>query len=168
MEPAVKPAARASRSRKVAVLATAATLDGELFAATRAAHASGVEVLTVYPDDWVERVERGDVDSDTTILSVHQVIEPLLNSGVDEIVLGCTHYPFLIPAIEQISRGRAAILDPSTAVAAQTVRVSNRLPHPSVETVSQTFFTSGPADGFARVLEKLLGVSGVSVVHNPL
>jgi glutamate racemase len=168
MEPAVKPAASATRSGKIAVLATRGTFDGALFNHTREKFAREIEVITVYPPDWVERVERGEVDSPETEASVRQVIEPLLAQGVDEIVLGCTHYPFLQPLIQQLAQGRATILDPSDAVAKQTARVvAERGLSPS-RNATQTFYTSGDLASFQRVLTKLLGVSHTNVYQTLL
>ncbi len=168
MEPAVKPAASETRSGKIAVLATRGTLEGELFANTRDEFARDVQVMTVYPTDWVERVERGESDSGATVESVRRVIEPLLDAGVDEIALGCTHYPFLIPLIEKITRGRATILDPSEAVARQTARVVNDLAVPETNSDAHAFYTTGDANEFARVLEKLLNVQNARVYHSEL
>ena len=159
MEPAVKPAARATRSGKIAVLATPGTFDGELFARTRDEHARDIEMLTVYPRDWVARVERGEIDTPETFASVQNVIEPLLAQGVDEIVLGCTHYPFLKPLIEQIARGRASVIDPSDAVAQQTARVVQTIESFKTSKVSQAFYTSGDAQAFSSLLEILIHVS---------
>lgn len=160
MEPAVKPAASATRSGKIAVLATQGTFAGELFSNTRDEYARNVQVLTVYPSDWVARVERGEIDSSETFASVQNVIEPLLAQGVDEIVLGCTHYPFLAPLIENIARGRAHALDPSDAVAAQTALLAQKKsPPPTTASGQYTFFTSGDAAAFSGVVEKLIGVS---------
>src|SRR5581483_1664657 len=168
MEPAVKPAARATRSGTIAVLATRGTFDGALFNHTRDEHARDVEVLTVYPPDWVEGVERGDIDSPETFASVQRIVEPLLAQGVDEIVLGCTHYPFLQPLIQQLAQGRATILDPSDAVAKQTARVvAERGLSPS-RNATQTFYTSGDLASFQRVLTKLLGVSHTNVYQTLL
>lgn len=158
MEPAVKPAASATRSGKIAVLATRGTLEGELFANTRDEFARAVEVLTVYPKDWVERVERGDIDSPQTFESVKTVVAPLLDWGIDEIVLGCTHYPFLTPLIEKIAQGKATVLDPSEAVARQTARAArfdrdSDLASPG----AQVFFTSGDVKPFQNAVEILLG-----------
>lgn len=164
MEPAVKPAASATRSGKIAVLATRGTLEGELFANTRAEYANGIEVLTVYPRDWVARVERGEVDSFETFESVRAVIEPLLDAGVDEIALGCTHYPFLAPLIAKIAKGRATVLDPGDAVARQTARVSaTRIVRSDA---APLFFTSADPREFKRVLEKLLPLRETVVFHS--
>lgn len=165
MEPAVKPAARATRTGKIAVLATQGTFAGELFSNTRDEYAREVQVLTVYPPDWVERVERGEIDSPETFASVQSVIEPLLVQGVDEIVLGCTHYPFLAPLIENIAAGRAHVIDPSDAVAKQTALVvqtfevgdaPHRMRHSKV---SHAFYTSGDARAFDQILRQLIGVA---------
>lgn len=156
MEPAVKPAASATRSGKIAVLATGGTLNGGLFANTRNEFAQAVEVLTVYPQDWVDRVERGDIDSPETFASVQRVIVPLLEAGVDEIALGCTHYPFLAPLIETIVQGRATLLDPSDAVARQTSRIVQTLSLDTSSASSHSFYTSGDLTDFTRVLEKLV------------
>lgn len=168
MEPAVKPAAGASRSGKVAVLATRGTLAGELFSHTRDEYAQNVEVLTVYPRDWVERVERGDIDSAETFESVRQVIEPLLDRGVDEIALGCTHYPFLAPVISQIIQGSATLIDPSGAVARQTRRHVDALALPRTDSPVSDYHTSGDPDEFTRVLRLLLNIPGPRVFASDL
>jgi glutamate racemase len=168
MEPAVKPAASATRSGKIAVLATRGTLEGELFGNTRDEFAREIKVNAVYPPDWVERVERGDIDSPETFSSVRAVIQPLLDAGVDEIALGCTHYPFLAPLIEKVVDGRATILDPSDAVAKQTARVVATRGLSSSRSATQTFYTSSELASFQRVLTKLLGVSHTNVYQTLL
>jgi glutamate racemase len=162
MEPAVKPAAQNSHTRKVGVLATQGTFQGELFQRTRDTYAAEVEVLAVYPGDWVERVERGDIDSPETESSVRDVLRPLLQANADELALGCTHYPFLQPLIEKIAGDRITLLDPSDAVARQTARVLNErgLMNPRARGGMRTYYTSGEVAAFARVLEKLLGEKG--------
>lgn len=165
MEPAVKPAASKTRTGKIAVLATRGTLEGELFANTRDEFARDVQVVTVYPSDWVERVERGDIASAATLESVQRVIQPLLDAGVDEIALGCTHYPFLTPLIELVTQGRATILDPSDAVAKQTARRIRELGLHAPASPSNTFYTSGDADTFKHTLRTLLQIDNSPVFH---
>lgn len=170
MEPAVKPAAQASHSGKIAVLATRGTLNGELFARTRAAYAQDVEVLVVHPRKWVERVERGEIDSPRIQASVRRVLEPLLDAGVDEIALGCTHYPFLLPLLEQIAGGRARIIDPSDAVARQTARVleQRHLLNPQHALGSCILYTGGSRRAFAATVAKLLGDLSARIAHAEL
>ena len=159
MEPAVKPAAGSTRTGKVGVFATKGTLEGELFQQTRDRHAREVEVLIAYPPDWVERVERGDIDSPETEESVRRSLQPFLDAGVDEIALGCTHYPFLTPLIRQVSGDGVQVLDPSQAVARQTARVlaERRLLHPQHLEGTRRYFTSGNAAAFALLLARLVG-----------
>lgn len=162
MEPAVKPAALNSHTRKIGVLATAGTLQGDLFRRTREEYAGGVEVIVRYPSDWVERVERGEVDSPETEASVRRALEPMLEAGVDKLALGCTHYPFLTPVIEKIAGGQVTIFDPSDAVARQTQRVlrERELLNPQEELGRRVYYTSGEPEAFSRVLEKLLDEKG--------
>jgi glutamate racemase len=122
MEPAVKPAALASKSGTVAVLATAATFQGRLFESVVSRFASGVEVITRACPEWVELVEAGDVAGPRAAGLVDEVISPLANRGADVVVLACTHFSFLRPVIEQLSS--LEVIDPAPAVAAQTKRVA--------------------------------------------
>lgn len=160
MEPAIKTAAAATRSGKVAVLATRSTLEGELFANTRREFAGGIQVRTVYPEDWVELVERGELHTPDAVASVRKTLQPLLISGVDEIVFGCTHYPFLRDTAEEIAQGRAAFIDPGEAVARHTAELSARQPHREENGEREmTFYTSGDAQSFTLVLRQLTGLS---------
>ncbi len=159
MEPAVKPAAQESQTKKIGVLATAGTFQGDLFQRTREQYASNVEVLTFYPPDWVERVERGDIDSPETEASVRRVLEPILQANADELALGCTHYPFLMPVIRRIAGEGVRVIDPSEAVARQTARVLRErgLLNPQPGEGRRTYYTSGDARLFEELLEQLLG-----------
>ena len=95
MEPAVKPACLATRSGVVGVLATERSLDGELFRRTAARYGSGIEVLTYPGTGFVELVEGDREDTPEAEAAVRAAVEPMLARGADQIVLGCTHYPFL-------------------------------------------------------------------------
>ena len=137
IEPAVKPAALRSRSGVVAVLATQGTFNGRLYRETSARFAKGVTVLATVADEFVEEVEklRGRKVTDLkgralTRLEgiVRRRIEPLLAAGADHIVLGCTHFPHLKPLIEKVAAGRAAVVDPSEAVARQAKRLLEQIP----------------------------------------
>lgn len=126
MEPAVKPAASLSRSGVVGVLATGAALAGEKFHKLLAAHAGKVRVITQPCPGLVEQVERGELDSAATRALVERYTAPLLAQGADVLVLGCTHYPFLRPLIQQVVGADVALLDTGEAVARQTRRVLER------------------------------------------
>ena len=138
IEPAVKPAALRSKTGVVGVLATAGTFGGRLYNETKAKFAKDVTVIATVADEFVDIVEslRVNVGSvrvgsdpnltlnDPKVVAVVRArIEPLLKAGCDKIVLGCTHFPHLKPLIEKICEGRAAVIDPSDAVARQAKRV---------------------------------------------
>ena len=127
MEPALKPAALASRTKIVGVLATAGTFNGRLYNETKAKFASDVTVIATVADEFVELVERGEISGENVERIVRAKIEPLLNAGCDRIVLGCTHFPHLKPVIEQICGTQASVIDPSEAVARQIRRVMEGL-----------------------------------------
>lgn len=132
MEPAVKPAALRSKSGVVAVLATAGTFKGRLYNETKGRYAGGVKVIAAVADEFVAEAERvkgapyaewTEADRARILGIVRARVEPLLDAGADVIVLGCTHFPLLIGAIEEVCAGRAEVIDPSPAVARQIRRV---------------------------------------------
>jgi glutamate racemase len=122
MEPALKPAAEATQTGHVGVLATAGTLNGNLFKNTTQRHANGVEVHVQVGEGLVEQVEAGRLNTPATEALLRQYLEPMLAANVDQIALGCTHYPLLMPLVQRIVAGRAQIIDPAQAVARQVQR----------------------------------------------
>jgi glutamate racemase len=124
MEPALKPAAAATRSGVVGVLATGATLGGERFAGLAARFSDGIELLTQACPGLVEQVERGDLDGPETRQLLREYVDPLLARGADTLVLGCTHYPFLRPVLRELVGTDVTILDTGAAVARQLARVT--------------------------------------------
>lgn len=127
MEPAVKPACLATRSRVVGVLATERSLDGDLFRRTAARYGEGIEVLTVPGRGFVELVEQDREATPEAEACVRAAVEPMLERGADQIVLGCTHYPFLLPVLQRIVAGHGVtIVDPSPAVARRVVQLLDR------------------------------------------
>lgn len=127
MEPAVKPAAAMSRTGCVGILATAHTLRGRLFRETAARHAAGVRVETAVGEGFVELAEAGDVSSPAARATAARVLAPLLAARCDPIVLGCTHYPLLLPLLRAVAPG-ARFLDPAEAVARRAAAVWDALP----------------------------------------
>lgn len=124
MEPAVKPACLHTRSGVVGVLATERSLDGELFRRTAAKYGEGIEVLTVPGRGFVELVESDREATPEAEACVREAVAPMLARGADQIVLGCTHYPFLLPVLERVVAGRGVtIVDPSPAVARRVAQL---------------------------------------------
>ena len=127
MEPAVKPACLATRSGVVGVLATERSLDGDLFRRTAARYGEGIEVVAVPGTGFVELVENDLEATPEAEACVRRAVEPMLARGADQIVLGCTHYPFLLPVLQRIVAGHdAAIVDPSPAVARRVAELLDR------------------------------------------
>jgi len=123
VEPGVKPAALASRSRIAGVLATQSTLRSARFQALLERHAAGCRVLCQPGHGLVRAVERGDVGSPELIALLRGYLQPMLDAGADTLVLGCTHYPFLDTAIRSIVGDRMTLIDTGVAVARQLQRV---------------------------------------------
>lgn len=119
MEPAVKPAAAATKNGVIGVLATVGTLKSAQFAALLESYGRNVKVITQGCIGLVECIERGELDAAETKALIKQYTSPLLAEGADTIVLGCTHYPFVRPLIEEIAGPEVAIIDTGAAVAKQ-------------------------------------------------
>ena len=162
MEPAVKPAAEQTRTRAVGVLATPTTFQGALFASVVERFAQGVRVLTQTLPGLVERIEAGDLDGPQARRIVEAGVRPLVAQGVDTLVLACTHYPFVIPLIEDVAGPGVRVIDPSPAIARQAGRLlaEGGQSAPSGAAGSTTFVSSGDAAGLARMAQRLIGETG--------
>ena len=156
MEPAVKPAAETSRSGVIGVLTTQATANGPLYRRVLAQHASHIRVLTQVAPELVEIVEEGRQETATACSTLRHYVEPLLDAGVDRIVLACTHFPFLKNEIAAIAGSQATIVDPGEAIARQVARVW--FPDVDVQPGQNRYFTSGDASKFQATLHTLLGL----------
>ena len=123
--PALKPAVLNSQTKTVAVLATPATFRGQLIkdVMQRFAIPAQVRVLKVTNLDLVPFVEQGAQMSEACLSSLQQSLQPVVDQGADYLVLGCTHYPFLKPAIESIFGQKLTLIDSGIAVARQTSRI---------------------------------------------
>ena len=159
MEPAVKPAVQQTRSGVVGVLATGAALGGEKFHKLVAAHAGGLRVITQPCPGWVELVERGELDTPAARELVARQVAPLIAQRADTLVLGCTHYPFLRPLVEQAAGAGVQVLDTGAAVARHTRRVLERehLLNESARKGSVQWHTSGDAAAFEKLRSVLAG-----------
>lgn len=162
MVPAVKPAASSTQTGKVGVLATVATSKGQALADVIGQFAQGVAVEICAPLGLVELVERGEVDTPATRDLLRRYLAPLLTDGVDTLVLGCTHFPFLSNAIEAVTEGRMQLIDPSPAVARQTARVlhEHNLDAPANQQGGlhhMNFYTSGDPAIVGETVRTLLG-----------
>ena len=126
--PALKPAVLQTKTKKVAVLATPATFRGKLIkdVIARFAEPAKVEVLPVTCLDLVPFVEAGQQMSPACLMTLTQILQPVAQQGADYLVLGCTHYPFLKPAIETLFQTQLTLVDSGLAVARQTARILSK------------------------------------------
>jgi len=159
MEPAVKPAAERTRTGHVGVLATAGTVNGDLFRHTTARYAQGVTVHVQVGEGLVERVEAGQADTPETEALLRRYLQPMIEAGVDQIALGCTHYPFLVPTIRRILPEGVSVIDPAAAVARQVERVlRQKIPTAARAGVAgHEFFTTGRPQMLAEMVRALTG-----------
>lgn len=158
MEPALKPAAERSRSKVVGVIATTATFQGELFASVMERFARDVQVLERPCPGLVKAIEAGELESASTEVMLRGWLEPMLAQGMDQLVLACTHYPFVRPLIERICGPIVQIIDPAPAVAKQVERLLEQQGLLASGTGPATpirGWTSGDIDMFTSLVEKL-------------
>jgi len=159
IEPAVKPAAAQSRSGVIGILATSQTLASEKFLQLTEKHGQGVRILTQACPGLVEQVEKGELQGEASRAMVERYLEPLLAAGADTIVLGCTHYPFLLPLIREEVGPEVTVIDPAVAVARE---VHRRLDAAGLLASAQSpgeerFWSSGAIEQVAPVIAKLWG-----------
>jgi len=162
MVPAVKPAVQITRSGIVGVLATPTTISGRLYQEVVRQCAAGKRVISQPCPGLVDRVEAGDLDGPETMALLRAYVQPLVDAGADTLVLGCSHYPFLIPAIRRIVGDTVQLVEASEAIAKQTARVleRERLLRPITTEPEPLFATTGDPTRVSTALELLLGQPG--------
>ena len=162
MEPAVKPAAEVTRTGKVGVLATPTTFQGALYASVVERFASGVELFQNTCNGLVQQIEQGNLGGEETRKILEEALLPMLEKKIDTVVLGCTHYPFVIPLIEEIVGENVRVIDPAPAVAKQTERLleARSMKRTSGEKGDIKFYTSGNSEKLRALLPVLFGELG--------
>ncbi|MBN2117649.1 MAG: glutamate racemase [Anaerolineales bacterium] len=164
MEPAVKPAAEHTHTGKVGVLATPATFQGALYASVVERFANGVELFQSTCPGLVQQIEHGNLHGRETRRILEEALLPMLEKNIDTVVLGCTHYPFVIPLIQRIvgDAKRVRVIDPAPAVARQTGRLleAEGMRNLSGQRGDVRFYTSGDPEALRSLLPMLLGEMG--------
>ena len=125
IEPAIKPAALNTQTKAIGILATKGTLSSHLFHKTTDLYASGIKVIEQVGEGIVPLIESGKVDSNEMQLLLEMYLKPMLDQNIDYLVLGCTHYPYLIPMLSKMLPSDVKIIDSGLAVAKQTQSVLN-------------------------------------------
>lgn len=155
-EPGVKPAARATKTGVVGVLATVGTLNGDRMAQLVSTFAEGVTVLKQPCPRWVELVEAGKFDTPETEDAVRDCVGPLLSRNADVLVLGCTHFPALTPLIARVAGAGVTIIDTTEAVVRRVTDVVPAAPPGSVGGLT-LYATGTDIERFASGADYLLG-----------
>ena len=158
MEPALKPAAETTRSGVIGILATSRTLASDSFARLAERHGKGVLVLLQACPGFVELVEHAELHGANATALVERHVTPLLQQGVDTLVLGCTHYPFLGSLIQSVSGTNVSVIDPSPAVARELRRRLSAAELLSTNPKGvEYFWTTGTPDKVKNIISQLWG-----------
>ena len=162
MEPAIKPAIDLTHSRRVGVLATPATFRGALYISAVERFAHDVTLFQATCPGLVTLIEQGDLDGPRPRAILEEALQPMLSAGIDTIVLGCTHYPFVIPLIQAIAGPQVRVIDPAPAVARQVGRLlqAQGAANPGPQRGEIAFYTTGPASRLQELLPQLSDEDG--------
>jgi glutamate racemase len=162
MEPAVKPAVENTCTGVVGVLATPATFQGALYASVVERFADNVTLLQNTCPGLVQQIERGKLDGSKTRSILESALHPMMNRGIDTVVLGCTHFPFVIPIIQEIVGPDVRVIDPAPSVARQVIRLldSDGMLAESSNSETPLFYTSGNVTRLKALLPRLFDEAG--------
>jgi glutamate racemase len=169
MEPAVKPAATKSKNKKIGIIATTGTFNGEPFAKVVENYAKNVQVFPQACPGLVELIEETEEKSPLLKEKITSYIKPLLDKGVDKIVLGCTHYSLIKNIIEKLVLSKADIIDPAPAIAKQTKRILSTIQKEKTPAGEDIFLTTNPDktkafSAFAsRIMQKKLNAECIEL-----
>lgn len=159
MEPAVKPAAEKTTTRVVGVLATPATFQGALYASVVDRFAQGVKILQDTCLGLVPEIEAGNLNGSSTRAILERALKPMLEQGIDTVVLACTHYPFVISMIQEIVGPDVRVIDPAPAIARQVARQLevHGWAAPHLQPGPLWIYTSGQPQKLAELVPVMLG-----------
>ncbi|MEO6347704.1 MAG: glutamate racemase [Aquaticitalea sp.] len=155
IEPAIKPAALQSRTRAIGILATKGTLASELFHNTTHLYSDGIKVIDQVGEGIVQLIEEGKTNSDEMRTLLKHYLQPMIEANIDYLVLGCTHYPYLLPLLLEMLPKHVKIIDSGEAVARQTKAILEQhhlLNNQKIKPENQ-FFTNGSV----AILNDILG-----------
>lgn len=157
MEPAIKPAVAQTKSGKIGVLATASTFKSQRYAQLMDRYASQVELFENSCVGLVEQIESGDLAGDHTEALLRSFIEPMQIQGIDTLILGCTHYPLVLPIIQQIAGDGVRVINPAPAVAQQTQRLlpSYLTANAQQQPPMHEYVTSGTLSAYIPMVNRL-------------
>jgi glutamate racemase len=153
IEPAIKPAALNSKTHTIGILATQGTLNSELFHETASKYKS-IKIIEQIGHGLVQLIENGEMNSNETNKLLLSYLTPMINANIDYLVLGCSHYPFLIPQIRKILPSKIKIIDSGEAVARQTKSVleNHHLLHSSTKNANCIFYSNSKPEILSSII----------------
>ena len=156
IEPAIKPAALSTQTKAVGILATKGTLTSELFHKTTDLYSHGIKVIEQVGEGIVTLIEEGRTNSEEMKILLQNYLKPMLDANIDYLVLGCTHYPYLIPLLVNMLPNHVKIIDSGQAVARQTKTVLelNQLLNTQSSSANNQFYTNGTVTVLKDILEE--------------
>jgi glutamate racemase len=158
IEPAIKPAAHNSKTQTIGILATKGTLSSELFNKTVELY-QDTTIVEQIGHGLVELIESGAIDSPEMDKLLHSYLTPMIEKNIDYLVLGCSHYPYLIPKIKKILPEHIQIIDSGEAVARQTQAVlKDKIGISKVQKSTPLFYTNGNPKVLSDILENKYNV----------
>ena len=155
IEPAIKPAALQSKSKSIGILATKGTLNSELFSLATKEFTKDIMITEVIGEGLVPLIEKGALLSSEISSLLEKFLKPMLENNIDHLVLGCSHYPYLIPQLAKLIPNNIKIIDSGEAVAKQTKNIlleNNLLREPSNQSIIQ--FITNSSDITLKLLLK--------------
>jgi glutamate racemase len=155
IEPAIKPAALNTQTKTVGILATKGTLSSELFHKTTDLFASNIKIIERIGEGIVELIESGQLHSEEMKALLKLYLQPMIHANIDYLVLGCTHYPYLMPLLVELLPDHVKIIDSGEAVARQTKAVLEKhdLLNNQIKKGKHQFFTNGSPEVMQALLE---------------
>jgi glutamate racemase len=155
IEPAIKPAALQTQSKSIGILATKGTLSSALFHQTTAAFTKDIQLIEVVGEGLVPLIEAGKEDSKEMRELLHTYLQPMISANIDHLVLGCSHYPYLIPQLKEILPPNVRVIDSGAAVAKQTLSILGQkdLLAPINQSTTHRFYTNSSATTLKRLMQ---------------
>lgn len=155
IEPAIKPAALQTQTNAIGILATKGTLSSELFHKTSNLYGNGINIIEQVGEGIVPLIENGQLHSEKMTSLLKTYVQPMLDANIDHLVLGCTHYPYLIPNLKDLLPETVKIIDSGEAVAKQTKAIleANDLLNTITKSPIHQFYTNGNPE----VMQQLIG-----------
>ncbi len=156
IEPAIKPAALQTQSKSIGVLATKGTLSSELFSATADEYSNGISIIEVIGEGLVSLIEEDKLNSPELTILLKKYSRPMLEAAIDYLVLGCSHYPFLIPQLQKILPNHIKIIDSGKAVARQTKSIlqQNNLLNREQKMPNLSFYSNATTKALSNLLQE--------------